>query len=109
MAEIWDFISETRAVARATVLNLVDRLEKRGWLKRHKAAGVYRYAAAVDRETTSSQVAAEFVDDFFGGSASELVMSLLGAKRLSGDEFEQLKRLLDETTPRPGAKKGKNP
>ena len=34
VAEVWQEISKTRDVARTTVLNLVDRLERRGWLRR---------------------------------------------------------------------------
>ena len=36
VTEIWTAIAGSREVARTTVLNLVDRLEKRGWLKRRK-------------------------------------------------------------------------
>ena len=32
VAEIWREISKSRSVGRTTILNLVDRLEKRGWL-----------------------------------------------------------------------------
>lgn len=37
VAEIWEAISKGRDVARTTVLNLVRRLDKRGWLKRANA------------------------------------------------------------------------
>jgi len=53
-----------------------------------------------------ASVAADFVDAFFSGSASELVMSLLGSKRISADEVEQLRGLLDA---RARDKKGKEP
>lgn len=95
VTEIWEAVSARRDVTRTTILNLVDRLEKRGWLERRKAGGVYRYRATVDRETTARLVAEEFVNEFFGGSASHLVMSLLGSKRLKPDEVERLRRLLD--------------
>ncbi|MFB3111017.1 MAG: BlaI/MecI/CopY family transcriptional regulator [Gemmatimonadales bacterium] len=42
VAEIWQEISKLRSVGRTTVLNLVDRLEKRGWLTRRQVQGVYR-------------------------------------------------------------------
>ncbi len=48
MAEIWQAIAARRAVGRTTTLNLVDRLEKRGWLRRRPAAGGYRYTATDD-------------------------------------------------------------
>jgi BlaI family penicillinase repressor len=97
VAEIWREISKSRAVGRTTVLNLVDRLEKRGWLTRCRVQGVYRYCAALDREETTHALASEFVDDFFGGKASDLVLSLLGNKSITKDEVERLRRLIDKT------------
>lgn len=97
VAEVWQTISQSRGVARTTILNLVDRLEKRGWLKRRQRSGSYHYVAAVSREKTAALLAGDFVDDFFGGSASELVMSLLGSKRLKADEVERLRRMLRTT------------
>ncbi len=40
-------------------------------------------------------VAEEFIDSFFGRSASELVMSLLGYKKLKPAEIARLRALLD--------------
>ena len=96
VAEIWEAVAEHRDVGRTTILNLVDRLEKRGWLSRRKIGGVYHYMPTVDRETAAGHVAAEFVDAFFSGSASNLVMSLLGSQRISQGEVEQLRSLLEK-------------
>jgi predicted transcriptional regulator len=96
VAEIWAAVAASRDVGRTTVLNLVDRLEKRGWLARRKVGGVFRYTPTVDREAAASHVATEFVDAFFSGSASELVMSLLGSERITPKEVEELRRLLDQ-------------
>jgi len=96
VTEIWEAISAKRDVGRTTIINLVDRLEKRGWLSRQKTAGVFRYRPAVDRDTAAANVAAEFVDAFFSGSASNLVMSLLGSERISKDELAELRSLLEK-------------
>lgn len=96
VTEIWEAIATRREVIRSTVLNLVDRLEKRRWLRRRKRKGGYRYFAALTRDETARALAEGFVDDFFGGSASELVMSLMGSRRMKPDQIKQLRRLLDE-------------
>lgn len=96
IGEIWEAIRSGREVSRTTVLNLVDRLEKRSWLRRRKDQGVYRYAAAVERRSVEMQVAADFVEEFFDGSAANLVMSLLGSERISNSDLQRLKRLIDE-------------
>jgi predicted transcriptional regulator len=104
VAEIWEAVAANRSVGRTTILNLVDRLEKRGWLSRRKVDGVFRYRPTVDRATATEHVAAEFVDAFFSGSASDLVMSLLGSRRVSPDEIEQLRTLLRQQSRNPKTK-----
>jgi len=95
VAEIWDAIRQERDVSRTTVLNLVDRLEKRNWLVRDKVDGVFRYQANVDRKATESHLAEDFLGEFFSGSASKLMLSLLGSKRISRKELARLKAMLD--------------
>ena len=96
VTEVWEKVSGSRDVGRTTILNLIDRLEKRGWLRRVKEEGVFRYQPSVDRDGTSVQLAEEFLDEFFGGSASNLVMSLLGSKRVTPAEVRRLREMLDE-------------
>ncbi len=107
VAEIWAAVCGGRDVSRTTVLNLVDRLEKRKWLRREKVDGVFRYKAQVDRATTESQLAAEFVGEFFDGSPSSFVISLLGSKRISQAEVKRLRAMLDELASSPKQRNGK--
>jgi predicted transcriptional regulator len=95
VAEIWRAIAAARPVGRTTILNLVDRLEKRGWLVRRDRQKPCHYLAALGREETAALLAHGFVDDFFGGSAGNLVMSLLGSQRLKPQEIEHLRRMLE--------------
>ena len=96
VAEIWQAVSARRSVGRTTVLNLVDRLEKRGWLTRLSTdEGANRYVAAVSQELTSSEIAREMVDQFFGGSASNLLLSLIGNRPLKAEELDRLRHLLE--------------
>jgi predicted transcriptional regulator len=98
VAEIWQAIATQRSVGRTTILNLVDRLEKRNWLRRRDdSEGANRYLATVSRERTAAGLAKEFVNDFFEGSASNLVMSLLGSNTLSKSELQRLRAALDQS------------
>jgi predicted transcriptional regulator len=107
VAEIWQMVAARRRVGRTTILNLVDRLEKRGWLVRRDRQKPCHYLAALGREETAALLAHDFVDDFFGGSAGNLVMSLLGSRRLKPQEIERLQRLLESVSKQAGEKKGK--
>jgi predicted transcriptional regulator len=105
VVEIWHAVRSNRSVGRTTVLNLVDRLEKRGWLICRRENRPARYFAAVGQENTAALLASEFVDDFFSGSARKLVMSLLGSRRLSRAEIEQVSKLLEDTAIKPPSSK----
>jgi predicted transcriptional regulator len=96
VAEIWARIAQGRDVARTTVLTLVGRLERRGWLLASNETRGRRYRAARSRAEAAGRLAGKFVDDFFGGSASQLVMSLLGSNRLDPHEVRRLRRVLAE-------------
>ncbi len=98
VADIWQAISRTRGIGRTTVLNQVDRLEKRGWLRRAPGDGATRFRATISRDEASRQLVAGFVSDYFQGSGVELMSALLGtdAVSLSRGDVERLRKLLDQ-------------
>lgn len=93
---IWTWMDSTRSVARTTAQNLLDRLTERRWLRRIKRKDGIHYVATVSKTATEKDLAAGFVDDFFDGSASKLVMSLFDAKRLKPEDIEYLRSILDQ-------------
>ena len=56
VAEIWHAIGARRSVTRTTVLNQVDRLEKRGWLKRHEHQDGFRYLPTRSRRAGGQKI-----------------------------------------------------
>jgi BlaI family transcriptional regulator, penicillinase repressor len=107
VAEIWQAISQDRAIGRTTVLNQVDRLEKRSWLKRLPGDGPTRFRAMLSKEDASKQLVAGFVSDYFQGSTIELVSALLGndACSLTKKDVDRLRKLLDQARRRPSEDK----
>ena len=96
VAEIWQAVADRRGVTRTTVLNLVDRLEKRGWLTRALVDGVYRYRPTLDRATAEARLAAGFMAGYFGGSPTQLVQSLLGSDDVSSADIDRLAKAVAE-------------
>lgn len=105
---IWQAVADQRGVTRTTVLNLVDRLEKRGWLVRESVAGVYHYRATISREAAERRLATGFMAEFFGGSPTHLVQSLLGSADVSTADLDRLQKLLVEAK-RKRARGGERP
>ena len=95
-AEIWEHIAQARNVGRTTILKQIQRLESRGWLRRKERTGVACYVTAIDRDITSRMLAGNFVNGYFDGSLSDLVMSLLGSRKVKAAEIRRLRELLDD-------------
>lgn len=98
-SEIWQQIANQRKVVRTTILNQVDRLEKRGWLRREKSDGGALYFATLEREATENRLAQEFVNDFFKGSVSTLVSRLFGGGSISPEDVEKMQAMIDSLPP----------
>jgi BlaI family transcriptional regulator, penicillinase repressor len=98
VADIWQTIAQARAISRTTVLSQVDRLEKRGWLKRLPGDGTTRFQAALAKKDAAEQLAAGFVSDFFAGSTVEFLTALLGnnAFTLTRKDLDRLRKLIGQ-------------
>src|SRR5262245_2816264 len=96
VAEIWEELRAKRDVARTTVLTLVQRLCKKGWLVADARERAHRFRAARPREQARKRMLASIVEGMFGGSPAALVASLLGSTKIRRDEIARLKELLDQ-------------
>jgi predicted transcriptional regulator len=104
VAEIWQAIAQARAIGRTTVLNQVDRLEKRGWLRRLPGDGATRFRATRSKDDVAHLLVTDFVSDYFDGSTADLMSALLGsdACSLTPQEVDRLRKLLDQARRRRG-------
>ena len=100
VTDVWNALSRHRTVARNTVLTLMDRLEKKGWLKRRADGQTHYYTAAAPRADTLGQVVHRLVDAAFAGSAEALVLALLDGRGVSDEEARRIRRLIDNAPSR---------
>jgi BlaI family transcriptional regulator, penicillinase repressor len=100
VTDVWNVLVQNRQVARNTVLTLMDRLEKKGWLKRRASGQTHYYTAAAARDATLGQVVHQLVDAAFAGSAEGLVLALLEGRGVSEDEAVRIRRLIDNARTR---------
>lgn len=97
VGEIWRTLADRRAIARNTVQTTVVRLEQRGWLTHRVEGGVFRYVAAHPRGAAVKGLVRRLVDTAFEGSVSGLVMALLENHRLTPEEADRLRTLIDRS------------
>lgn len=86
------------AASFTTVQKLLERLEKKGHVRRGAGDGPVTFAAALDREDLISRRLLDVADQLCGGSLTPLLMNLVRAKPLKPRELEELHDLLREQT-----------
>jgi predicted transcriptional regulator len=105
MNVLWDHGSGTVADVRAalpadlaytTVLTILRNLEDKG-LVAHEAEGrAHRYFPSVSRQKAQSSAVARLMSSLFSGSAEELLVHLVGARKISVEQLERVQRMLEQ-------------
>ncbi len=95
------FVNDTlneqkRAVQYTSTLKLMQIMAEKKMLKRDETNMKHIYIAAIEEQKTKSFLLDRFVDSMFNGSASSLMMQLLGNKKTSKKELQEIKALLDK-------------
>ena len=80
----------------ATVQKLLDRLEKKGFVRRSRNDGVNLFAAVVGREDLIGRRLRDMAEKLCGGSLTSLLTNLVRTQRLSAKERQQLRSLIEE-------------
>src|ERR1700761_1197957 len=75
-------------------------LEK-GFLTKDESQMKHVYSAAVEEGKTKGLMLDRVVDTLFNGSASSLMMQLLGNKKMSAKEMEEFKELIKKIDEKP--------
>ena len=94
VGELADHVAETSGQARTTVLTTMERLRRKGYLRRKKVQGVYRYWPKMAKEELLRQLVGTFVETTLGGSVAPFVAFLADSGPLSDAEMTTLRRLV---------------
>ena len=93
--EITTHFGETHGLARTTILTMLERLRKKGYLVRTEAEGVYHYQSRVSQGEFLQNIVRSFVEKTLEGSVSPFVAYLTReAQSISDTELAELKRLI---------------
>ena len=88
-------LKEERGVGYTTVLKQVQRMLDKGLVTRQQGQGrSFLYSATETETATKSDLYERFVQNAFGGSASELVMHALGNETTSEAEIDAIKAFI---------------
>ena len=82
--------------AYATVQKLLDRLEAKGFVARDRGASVHVFRAAVGRDELIGRKLRAVADTLCGGSLTPLLTHLVRGRRLSDQERQALRSLVEQ-------------
>ena len=95
--QVNDILNEQkRAVQYTSTLKLMQIMVEKNILKRDESAMKHVYSAVVEEKTFKGFMLERFVDSLYEGSASSLMMQLLGNKKPSKEELSEIRKMLDQ-------------
>lgn len=94
--EVYQTLRRRRPVAYTTVMTMMSTLEAKGYLKKRVDGRAFRYRPARPEGRVITSLVREFVDRVFDGASRPLLAHLVTEARLTKEEREELKRLIDE-------------
>lgn len=82
--------------SRNTVLTYLTRMEAKGLVRIDKTESPHIYHAAIGREACRAKERRRFLRSVYQGATGDLVAAFLKEERLSGEERDRLKKLIDD-------------
>lgn len=95
VGEVAASYGESHGLARTTILTVMERLRKKGYLARIKEGGLFRYRPQSEPADVMREVVREFVENRLAGSLSPFVAYLAEAENLTEEELTALRRIVD--------------
>lgn len=91
---VHDALLRQKDVNYTTTLKLMQIMSEKGLLNRDESNMKHIYSVAEDEQKTKAHLLDKFVNTMYKGSASKLVMQLLGNKKASKEELKEIKAIL---------------
>lgn len=94
--------------ARSTVITLLQRLEKKGYVASDKTGFAFVFRAALTREELVQQRMAELADDLCEGQWGPLLLAFTERQKLKPKEIAELRQLVERLAARSSDDRNKN-
>jgi BlaI family penicillinase repressor len=104
--EITEALSQESPIAHSTVQTLLRKLEDKGSVVHEVVDRTFVFKPAVDRQSIMRSTTRDLIERIFGGSPAGLVAYLLKEERISTQEIQRLRQLIDEKSSTGGRRHG---
>ena len=95
--QVHERLNQQRPLAYTTVMTMMNILEEKGHLTRHKQGRAFRYQPVRPKSQVISGMVDDFVGRVFEGSATPLILSLVKDKKISKKDLEEIARMIRES------------
>jgi len=97
--EIHPALRRKREIGYTTVLKTLQVMAEKGLVSRDETERSHVYRAAVPEKSVKRRLVSDLLDRVFEGSAANLMVQALSAKRASPEDIRKIRKLLNEQTP----------
>ena len=94
--DVHQVLCERKATQYTTVLKTLQIMSEKGLVRRDEQQRAHIYQAARPQEWTQRQLACDLLQRAFQGSASQLLLGALSARKATKKELSEMRRLLEE-------------
>ena len=94
--EVVEKLASTTSWKPKTIHTLLSRLVKKGALQYEKNSRVFVYTPLVTESEILAQENSNFLNRFYDGALNSMIVNLLKEDKLSDDDINALRRILDE-------------
>lgn len=88
-----------RSIQYTSTLKIMQIMTDKGMLARDESSMKHVYSPLLEEQSTKGLLLDRFLDATFNGSAATLLMQLLGNKKASKDELDEIKALINKINP----------
>jgi len=94
--DVIEKLENTTAWKPKTIGTLLSRLVKKGALKYEKDSRVFVYTPLIEESDILEMESDTFLNRFYDGALNAMIVNLLERDKLSEDDMNELKRILEE-------------
>lgn len=96
--DIESCMSREKQVVPSTILTLLARLEKRGFIRHEKQGKINYYYSVADKNEYLAEEGKSVLSRMFGSSITNFVTTLYEGRRLDDEEVKRLQEFIDSQT-----------
>jgi BlaI family penicillinase repressor len=96
--QIHPALRRKREIGYTTVLKTLQVMTEKGLVTRDESERSHVYKAAVPEKSVKRRLVSDLLDRVFDGSAANLMVQALSAKRASAEDIRRIRKLLDAQT-----------